>query len=211
RSVDMIFPPPEAFQSLETLEDFEAHYGAFGGQFRIQLARYLIRSRPKDFDVTLVDEDMIPESNLAWASVPPSLIGQGGPTQPEWLYQFLLNPQPVRKMTVLRMPRFNISEEEAQALVAYFTATERLVNPRFQVQDGPAAIPQQAALSESFWQKRNARYLNTLKKEKLYDQRLKELEPLWELIQKEYQRELKEAEARLEELVKQFNANQAPE
>ena len=39
--------------------------------------------------------------------------------------QVLLNPQPVRKMAVLRMPKFNMSPDEARTLVDYFAAVER--------------------------------------------------------------------------------------
>ena len=57
---------------------------------------------------------------------PPILIGQGERTQGEWLYKFLLNPDPIRKETVLRMPRFNMSPQEAKALVSYFAGVERI-------------------------------------------------------------------------------------
>ena len=63
-------------------------------------------------------------------SVPPQLLWQGSRTQPDWLFQFLLNPTKIREMTVLRMPKFNMSTDEARALVDYFAAVEQRVNPR---------------------------------------------------------------------------------
>src|SRR5260370_19275061 len=63
----------------------------------------------------------------AW--LPPSLIGEGERTQPDWLYQFLLDPQPVRRMTILRMPKFNLSKEEAKTLVDYFAAVRATLIP----------------------------------------------------------------------------------
>jgi len=45
--------------------------------------------------------------------------------QTPWLYQFLLNPGKIRYTTVLRMPRFNMSSEEAQSLANYFAAKDR--------------------------------------------------------------------------------------
>ena len=63
------------------------------------------------------------DSSRARAAVPPILLGQGERTQPKWLYQFLLNPEPIRKMVVLRMPKFNMSPDEAQTLVDYFAGS----------------------------------------------------------------------------------------
>ncbi len=67
--------------------------------------------------------------NAAWqASVPP-LTSEGFKVQTPWLYQFLKNPEPLRRTTVLRMPRFNMSDEEAQTLANYFAAKDGVAFP----------------------------------------------------------------------------------
>lgn len=58
----------------------------------------------------------------AWGWVPPPLVGEGAKVEPAWLYDYLLNPRAIRPAAVLRMPRFNLSAEEATALVGYFAA-----------------------------------------------------------------------------------------
>jgi hypothetical protein len=45
------------------------------------------------------------------------------------LYQFLLEPEQLRYMTVLRMPRFNMSKEEAMTLANYFAAVDGAAFP----------------------------------------------------------------------------------
>lgn len=67
--------------------------------------------------------------NAAWqASVPP-LTGEGHKVQTPWLYQFLKNPEPLRRSIVLRMPRFNIDDDEAQTLANYFAAKDGVPFP----------------------------------------------------------------------------------
>ncbi len=67
--------------------------------------------------------------NAAWqASVPP-LTAEGFKVQTPWLYQFLKNPEQLRRTTVLRMPRFNMSDEEAQTLANYFAAKDGVPFP----------------------------------------------------------------------------------
>ena len=63
--------------------------------------------------------------------LPPPLIREGERVQPKWLYQFLLDPGTVRPPDSmrLRMPKFNMSGEEAMALVNYFGAADKLSNP----------------------------------------------------------------------------------
>ena len=65
----------------------------------------------------------------AWGWLPPPLIGQGTKTQPDWLHAFLLDPHPIRPAVFLRMPKFNMSPEEATKIVNYFTARDNAVYP----------------------------------------------------------------------------------
>lgn len=58
----------------------------------------------------------------AWQMSPPPLYQEGIKVQTPWLYSFLKNPGQLRYVTVLRMPKFNMSDAEAQALANYFAA-----------------------------------------------------------------------------------------
>ncbi len=60
----------------------------------------------------------------AWSWVPPPLIGEGTKVQSEWLHDFLLDPHPIRPAVILRMPKFNMSSDEATQIVRYFAAVQ---------------------------------------------------------------------------------------
>jgi cytochrome c2 len=80
------------------------------------LARYLLPH------VTQREKQVNPaaKGTESWAWVPPPLVGEGQKVQSQWLHNFLLNPYPIRPAAVLRMPRFNMSAEEASDLAEYF-------------------------------------------------------------------------------------------
>ena len=67
--------------------------------------------------------------NLAWQASPPPLYQEGFKVQTPWLYQFLLEPEKLRYTTVLRMPRFTLSDEEARTLANYFAAVDGAAFP----------------------------------------------------------------------------------
>jgi hypothetical protein len=106
----------------------------------------------------------------ARAALPPPLLREGERTQPEWLFQFLRDPTKIRPMTVLRMPKFNMSDDDAQMLVNYFAATDRLQNPGGGLDHPYEHIPQR---SESFWRDVTARYVESLRKDNLFEDRKK--------------------------------------
>ena len=114
--------------------------------------------------------------------LPPPLHREGERVQPNWLYQFLLNPQTIRPHVILNMPRFNMSPEEASALVDYFVAVEKLTNPGTGAGTSHLAIPQR---DDKYWRERTPKYVADLKKAKLLDERLKKLEPYWKLVRQE--------------------------
>lgn len=118
----------------------------------------------------------------ARAALPPPLLREGEKVQPSWLFQFLRDPHEIRPMTVLRMPKFNMSEDEAMALVNYFAAVDKQRNP-----DGGLSYPYTATpqRSESYWVKETAEYLDRLKKDGKLPERLRELEPLGDWLAKE--------------------------
>jgi cytochrome c551/c552 len=60
----------------------------------------------------------------AWGWLPPSLVGQGNKVQSEWLHEFLLNPTRIRPAIDMRMPRYNLSRDEATKLAHYFAAQD---------------------------------------------------------------------------------------
>jgi cytochrome c2 len=64
---------------------------------------------------------------MAW--LPPPLIGEGRKVQSDWLHQFLLEPYKIRPAVYLRMPKFNMSPEEATKLAAYFAAVDHAEYP----------------------------------------------------------------------------------
>jgi len=93
---------------------------------------------------------------LAWQQSPPPLIQEGFKVQTNWLYQFLLEPSKIRYTTVLRMPRFNMSSEEARILANYFAAVDgaefpyedtKPVNPHY-LASREAALAHAGMLSE---------------------------------------------------------------
>ncbi len=65
----------------------------------------------------------------AWSWLPPPLMGEGRKVQPDWLYDFLLEPHTIRPAVVLRMPKFNMSPQEATDLVNYFAARDDVTFP----------------------------------------------------------------------------------
>jgi cbb3-type cytochrome oxidase cytochrome c subunit len=60
----------------------------------------------------------------AWGWLPPPLVGEGKKVQTRWLHDFLLEPYPIRPAVVLRMPKFNMSSNDATALVDFFAARD---------------------------------------------------------------------------------------
>ncbi|HWC90440.1 MAG TPA: hypothetical protein VG433_12320, partial [Pirellulales bacterium] len=64
------------------------------------------------------------KADEAWGWLPPPLVGEGRKVQSNWLFDFLLDPYPIRPAVVLRMPKFNMSSAEASALVNYFAAID---------------------------------------------------------------------------------------
>ena len=60
----------------------------------------------------------------AWGWVPPPLVNEGIKVQTGWLHDFLLDPYQIRPAVVLRMPKFNMSSDEATQLANYFAAVD---------------------------------------------------------------------------------------
>ncbi|MER3442250.1 MAG: hypothetical protein C4296_12905 [Gemmataceae bacterium] len=93
-----------------------------GGRFTEVLFRLLAQRDNKD---------LVGERKALLGAVPPVLYREGQKVQPQWLYEFLRQPQEIRPAVArnLRMPRFHLSDDELAALVNYFIAVDRLENP----------------------------------------------------------------------------------
>mgnify|MGYP003331063739 CR=1 FL=1 len=68
-----------------------------GGRFAEWLVEHLVKEKTDG------------NRQLAWQASPPPLYQEGIKIQTPWLYDFLLEPQTIRHTTVLRMPKFNMS------------------------------------------------------------------------------------------------------
>ena len=81
-----------------------------------------------------------PDNNrfLSMQMSPPPLYLEGLKVQTSWLYSFLKNPYQIRHTTVMRMPKFNMSDAEAQTLANYFAAYD---GAAFPYQDIPERQP----------------------------------------------------------------------
>ncbi len=55
---------------------------------------------------------------------PPTLQAEGARVYPDWLFEFLKNPSDIRYGLKVRMPTFDMSDEEATTLVKYFSALD---------------------------------------------------------------------------------------
>ena len=92
--------------------------------------------------IEFIGED---KGSEAYGWLPPPLMGEGSKVQSGWLHDFLLNPYEIRPAVVLRMPRFNMSSEEATALAAYFAAVD---NAQYPYETPQQRLPAHLAQSE---------------------------------------------------------------
>jgi hypothetical protein len=162
------------------------------------LVNYLAKRSPKQYKRDSGDPtDETSDSADARVASPPLLIGQGERTQPDWLFRFLLDPPRIREMTVLRMPKFNMSQDEARTLVSYFAGVTRISNPGLGLTYPYASVPQQSDLTSPYWRQKTAEYVARLKAGDgaEYKRRVdEELKPRWEIILKDYESQLKSAQ-----------------
>jgi cytochrome c2 len=98
--------------------------GAYTGHGGM-LTRYLL---PR---VTRLEQEVNPNADgaQAYGWLPPPLFGEGSKVQNNWLFEFLLEPYPIRPAVFLRMPKFNMSRDEATKLVNYFAAVDNANYP----------------------------------------------------------------------------------
>jgi hypothetical protein len=161
-------------------DDLVVRADPWGGTFTDLMVQYV---KPREAD-----------PDKARSTLPPPLIREGERVQPNWVYGFLLNPPPIRPTNymMLRMPKFNMSSEEARAIANYFSGVSRLTNPGAGVTAEYVNVHQQ---DEQYWRARTAEYIKRLKDAKKFDERVKEMEPIW---QDALKRQIAEAEAGLD-------------
>lgn len=106
--------PSTSFSVLDRELAFTGHTPAATGGY----AEWLVnRNMPDIFDPAQFAAD--------WNKVPPPLFREGDKVQTDWLYRFLKDPEEIRHtLNGLRMPRFNMSDEEARILANYFAAAD---------------------------------------------------------------------------------------
>ena len=115
---EKILVPASALAQRDESGTHPQVWGAWGGD----LAKNIYAS-------VLADEKKInPNANAAetWGWLPPNLANEGQKVQTAWLHKFLLEPYAIRPAVVLRMPKFNMSSAEAQALAEYFAAVNNV-------------------------------------------------------------------------------------
>jgi mono/diheme cytochrome c family protein len=164
-------PPDRSIRAGEIIRDLPAgpadlisRSDPFGGYFSNLMAPYLVGRGTQTWT----------DDSRARHALPPTLIREGERVQPDWLFRFLRNPGMVRPqfspqasekgvidkgMLALRMPRFNMSDEDAQAIVNYFSAVDRMDNPAFGVNYPYLNMPQR---QDNYLRDRNERYIKTL-------------------------------------------------
>jgi len=101
----------------------ETRRSSDGGFLTKYLFSYVVKREPK------INPNKKGKGKEAWAWLPPPLVGEGKKVQTDWLHDFLLDPYPIRPAVVLRMPKFNMSSEEATKLVNYFAAVDNVDYP----------------------------------------------------------------------------------
>jgi mono/diheme cytochrome c family protein len=96
-----------------------------------------------------------PETAVAFA--PPNLIGEGMKAQSEWLFGFLKKPQTgqIRPWLEVRMPTFELTDQETNDLVGYFKALDGEAAGFSYLQDYQLTPEQNAAalklVSKDYW------------------------------------------------------------
>ncbi|MGE3806690.1 MAG: hypothetical protein AB7K24_18640, partial [Gemmataceae bacterium] len=178
-----------AAENLTVVPGSQLRYRAdpHGGAFADLLVPYLMKSGLADYN----------SPPNARAGLPPPLLREGEKVQPAWLFQFLRDPQPIRPLAVLRMPRFNMSDDEAMALVNYFAAQDRLSNPGIGLDYPYFDTPQR---DPDFWVHKTREYRGRLGKEKL-EMRADEFKPIWEKVLADRTADLKQQIADLEKAI----------
>jgi mono/diheme cytochrome c family protein len=121
-----------------------------GGTLVELLVPYLMERKPS------VNLDDNPKAR---SGLPPPLLREGEKVQTSWLFQFLKNPTKIRRVTILRMPHFNMSDDDAMTFVNYFAAIDRKENPAVNLTYPYETIPQR---NDDYLAKEGEQYIERL-------------------------------------------------
>ena len=84
---------------------------------------HVIEGAGGDYVDVIVAHEGLNETN-AKQFAPPPLKAQGARTYPDWLFAFLKEPSDIRYGLKVKMPTFELSDDEATTLVKYFSALD---------------------------------------------------------------------------------------
>lgn len=127
---------------------------------------YTVPARGGLFAEWLVDElletgDSDLNAYLAWQMAPPPLYLEGIKVQTPWLYRYLKDIVRVRHTVALRMPQYNLSDQEARALADFFAARDGAAFPYQRIlQRSPDYLTQQANQFLTKYPKKSHDYLS---------------------------------------------------
>ncbi len=93
-------------------------------------------------------QELYEDASLA----PPSLDGEGEKVQPQWLFDFLKSPTPLRPWLKIRMPSFGLTDEAASDLVQYFSAQDETRDAPYVFVDEEAMSPGVVAVGKKIFQ-----------------------------------------------------------
>ena len=82
----------------------------------------------------------------------PDLSYEGSRAQRQWLIDFLKDPKTVRPMLVLRMPQFNMTDQEAATLANYIGAALNSPDVGTGATDGKQFTPDRAAMGKQLYE-----------------------------------------------------------
>lgn len=82
------------------------------------------------------------------ALVGPDLREEGAKVQPEWLFDFLKDPRPLRPGVQARMPKFRFSDEDALSITLFLSSLRPAGSPNPVASRRPQPAPKEADLQE---------------------------------------------------------------
>ena len=104
-------------QGCHTLEDE-------GGAIQPKIKDWLVRYQDPSAEVKYPEMDAADLQAVVISFSPPNLIGEGKKVHAQWLFKFLHAPSPIRPWLTTRMPTYNFTAAQANALVRYFSALD---------------------------------------------------------------------------------------
>jgi len=171
-----------------------------GGTFTELMVPYLIERKAHNAE----------DNPKARSALPPPLLREGERAQPDWLFGFLRNPIPIRSqhtvdengtekgVMILRMPRFSLSEDDAMALVNYFSAVDRASNPGVKLDYPYIAVKER---EDDFLARKSQEYIARLSEAQIKE-RLQRMQPVWDRMLEEQMGDLTEKIAAAEKAAK---------